>query len=1182
MKQKSALMVSVMAALLIVGAVLMLTSQPTQAAAGIDAPARAATASTVLLAEDFDYGLVTGNLTTTSGGNWVAHANIGVGPVQYVATSLSMPGYGSSGVGGAATISTANTEDVNRSFVAQSSGTVYYAALVNVSAAGTGDYFLHLKDGGTSNFRSRVYAQNSAGVLRFGFATTSTGVYSTAAFSYSTTYLVVTKFNVETGAAALYVLDSFSASEPSSALISFTTGTSLTVSSIAIRQGGTGLRPAVTIDGIRVAKTWEDVVGVAAAPEADLVIDKSGPATATASQTITYTLSLSNTGTATATGTIVTDTLPTGVNFVTYTTALPVNSFTQNGQDLIWDLGDVPTTTVNATIGVEVFISPLLGNGASFTNTVTASTTYTEPNQANNTDSVTTYIGAPDMSIVKAGPASVNAGDTFTYTLAYTNSGTTDALGVILTDTLPAALGFGGDSAGGAFVDNSVVWSLHDVPAATGGTIVLTATALYAGDYTNQAVISTSSVENDLSNNTAQITTTVLGGEPYVQKQGPTLMFGGEVAVYTITYGNNGNLPADVYLTDYLPVSFTVESNFITDTSGLTPTLNTGGTYGWHNPAVAAGQELSFTVSLTVPLDITSGALVTNTVELTTATVGDDQTNNTASASGRAYQIVPIATARAGVVGQVFGVEGSVTYVPGTYNASGWALQDASGGIGVFYTPTPTVALGDRVRLVATRGANAGETQLGSTVRYFANLGSGPQVTPLPFTTAQVAAGAAEGWLAVVTGTVSGVPATCSGNQQFTINDGSGSTTIFVDVDTTINVCNLGIVSGDRVVFTGFGTQFNGLMEIKPRFPADVKRLFDVTFVYNDLEDAVHVGEDVEWRGDINGWAGTIMSHDAGYTVFSLTLTQLTTGTVAYKYYVPGLNGNSPWDMLNTANRSINILQGVTVKQDYRNVAIGWANLDSPATAVVNLGQTTPNISGRIWINNVTDLDANAGRGIAAQLGYGTAADPASWAWSQMTFITRTGNDSKFEGFFTPAASGVYSYAVRYDPNGGAGNPNAGWTYADLNGVPFSLDQAGVLTVTVPQLAFAKSIDKSASEMQLGDVVTYTLDLNNSGDGAANGVLITDVLPVEVTFGGFVQQNGAAYADGTVTWGGTLDANLTATVIFTATVGNQRAFYGRTVTNTAQFTSSNGGSDSAEAVFQIVKRYFIFAPIVRR
>jgi uncharacterized repeat protein (TIGR01451 family) len=305
-----------------------------------------------------------------------------------------------------------------------------------------------------------------------------------------------------------------------------------------------------------------------------------------------------------------------------------------------------------------------------------------------------------------------------------------------------------------------------------------------------------------------------------------------------------------------------------------------------------------------------------------------------------------------------------------------------------------------------------------------------------------------------------------------------------------------------------------------------------------------------------------------------------TTGTQNYKYYASAVSEPLAYDLLNTANRSLLVNQGVTVKQDYRNTPIGWGNLNGPATAAINLGASVP-VSGQVYVQSVTD-GAGAGRGIKAELGYGTTADPATWSWSPLTYLTEAGNNDVYAGPLMPMAGGVYSYALRYDANFGAGNPNAGWTYADLNGVPFTLDQAGVLTVTAPQLAFAKGVEKPASEMQLGDVVTYTLELSNSGDGAATGVLITDVLPVEINFGGFVQPNGAVESGGTVTWSGSLNAGVTATVVFTATVGDHRAFYGRTVTNTAQFTSDNGGSDSAEAAFQIVKRYFIFAPLIRR
>ncbi len=912
--------------------------------------------------------------------------------------------------------------------------------------------------------------------------------------------------------------------------------------------------------------------------EADLDVSKTGPATALAGEAITYTLSLSNTGNYTATGTLVTDTLPSEVTFVT---AVPLPSAQPVSGTLVWDLGDV-APAASTSIEVQVFVSPLLVNGDSFTNTVAATTSYTETSLANNADAVTTFIGAPDLAIDKTGPASVDAGDLFTYTLVYSNIGSLDADGVQIVDQLPAGVTFVTETTASAqYANGTLTWTLGTLAASASGSIDVEVTANKAGDWVNTTTISGGPVDSDPLNNTASLTTTINGVDPYVSKTGPAVVFGGELISYTITYGNSGNVTATATLTDQLPVGFTT-ADIAFDNSGLP---FAGGV--WSPFDIAPHSEVSFTLALTVPTTISSATRITNTLTISAVEAGDDPANNTASASSTVYQIVPIATARAGALGEVFAVEGSVTYVPGTYNASGWALQDASGGIAVFYNPPPSVQLYDRVRLVAARGNNRGEEQLGVPVYYFQNLGSGPAVTPLTFTTGQIASGSTEGWLSVITGTISGLGA-CSGNYQFNVDDGSGAAVVFVDLDTTINICAQGAVNGGPISVIGYSTEFTNTVpptityEVKPRFPADVTLLHQVTFVYNDLENVVGVGEDVQLRGDFTNWGTNpiTLSHDAGYTVFSATVTLPTTATQNYKYYAAAFDGtNLAWDLLNTNNRSFAPTLNVETKQDYRAAAIGWGNLNGPASAVINLGSSVV-VSGQVYVQSVTE-GAGAGRGVKAELGYGASANPASWTWSPMTYQTEAGNNDVYGGALMPTAGGVYSYAVRYDANFGAGNPNAGWTYADLDGVPFTLDQAGVVTVTAPQLAIIKGVAKPASEMQLGEVVTYTIELNNSGDGTATGVLITDVLPAEVTFGGFVQQNGAVYAGGAVTWSGSVNAGVTVTVIFTATVGDQRAFYGRTVTNTAQFTSANGGADSAEATFQIVRRYFLFAPIVR-
>ena len=111
---------------------MSLTAQATPSA---KAPAQP---QALLLAEDFDYGVTAGNLTAVSSGNWVAHSGAGracrIYHHQPVYGRLRFFGCGR----GRNYCCTGSTEDVNRSFITQTTGTVYFAALVNVSAAGNG------------------------------------------------------------------------------------------------------------------------------------------------------------------------------------------------------------------------------------------------------------------------------------------------------------------------------------------------------------------------------------------------------------------------------------------------------------------------------------------------------------------------------------------------------------------------------------------------------------------------------------------------------------------------------------------------------------------------------------------------------------------------------------------------------------------------------------------------------------------------------------------------------------------------------------------------------------------------------------------------------------------------------------------------------------------------------------
>jgi uncharacterized repeat protein (TIGR01451 family) len=574
----------------------------------------------LLLAEDFDYGATAMSLTIASG-NWVAHSGAGSVPVQYITTSLSMPGYGSSGVGGAATVAISSinsAEDVNRSFTSQISGTMYFAALVNVSAATSGgDYFLHFKNASTSGFPARVAARSDTGTLRFGLSASSASpVYNTTiSYTFGTTYLVVAKYNIGTGATALYVLDTFSSIEPATAVVSFTTGITETVQQIAIRQGGNTTRPTATIDGIRVATTWADVVGYIAPPaEANLGVTKSGPTAANTGNWITYTLKISNTGNLTATSTLVTDTLPASLNNVTYTTASTV-AFTQSSaNEWVWDLGDVASGGAETAIEVWGQVASTVVNGTILTNTVTASTSATETNTANNTKQVTTTINAPALGLAKTATPNVNVAyhGEVTYTVVLNNSGSVAAVGTLFTDTLPAEVNFArwvDQPSGAGEVADEITWI---GTVAAGSPVTFTFIVTHVGAY-GEVVANTAHFDYLNGSGSANASFTVVSATPNLSilktVTPDTFVQHHSEVTYTIMLNNGGAAQADnVALTDTLPLSTTF-ARWVNQPSGVG---EAAGVINWTG-TVTAASSLDFVFVVTQTTDY--NATITNTAE---------------------------------------------------------------------------------------------------------------------------------------------------------------------------------------------------------------------------------------------------------------------------------------------------------------------------------------------------------------------------------------------------------------------------------------------------------------------------------------------------------------------------------------------------------------------------------------
>jgi len=219
-----------------------------------------------LLEENFDYP-ADSNLTANG---WNAHDAGGSNPIKVSSGSLSYSGYPSSGVGNSTTYygGLGSSEDVNRKFTSQTSGSIYASFLVNISSASTtGDYFFHLGPTllGTSHTGRVFVKRDGSGNLAFGLSKYSeTETYTNFSYALNTTYLIVLKYTIVSGdnndQVSLFVFTSgVPSSEPETPTIgplSPANNDPSNIGSVALRQGSASY--TVQVDGIRIGTSWND------------------------------------------------------------------------------------------------------------------------------------------------------------------------------------------------------------------------------------------------------------------------------------------------------------------------------------------------------------------------------------------------------------------------------------------------------------------------------------------------------------------------------------------------------------------------------------------------------------------------------------------------------------------------------------------------------------------------------------------------------------------------------------------------------------------------------------------------------------------------------------------------------------------------------------------------------------
>ena len=306
-------------------------------------------------------------------------------------------------------------------------------------------------------------------------------------------------------------------------------------------------------------------------PMADLAVSvTAAPAPVTVGQLLTYTLTARNGGPDAATGVVLTDTLPTGVAFV----SASAGTLDPATGKLTADLGGLAS---GASTTVTLTVRPTAAG--TITDTAAVRGDQADPNSANNTANRAVTVrpaqGPPPVADVAVSaavtPRSATVGDTLTYTFTVVNAGPDPATGVTLTDALPAALTFlsAAASQGGtpAQAGGTVTAHLGTLAPRAAATVTLVARAAAAGTVADTARAAHGEADPTSADDSATATVVVgtVGGVTapppdlaVVATAAPGLVLVGQPLAFQVTVINHGAGPATgVILRDLLPAGAT-------------------------------------------------------------------------------------------------------------------------------------------------------------------------------------------------------------------------------------------------------------------------------------------------------------------------------------------------------------------------------------------------------------------------------------------------------------------------------------------------------------------------------------------------------------------------------------------------------------------------------------------------
>ena len=261
-----------------------------------------------------------------------------------------------------------------------------------------------------------------------------------------------------------------------------------------------------------------------------------------------------------------------------------------------------------------------------------SSTSPPEGSTSNNTDTVTQDVSqSADLSMTKTAPATAAAGNQITYTFVARNAGPSDAQGVVASDLLPSGLTFVSGAGCTSSVNGSVTCAVGTLPAGQSATFSITAStdpSLAPGTLINTAQVGSLTPDPNNANDSSSASTNITtSADLSVSKSVvPDPLVAGGPATYTVIIHNAGPSDAQgVTLTDPIPAGVTIVD---ASTTGGSCSLIAGvGTCDLGT--IPAGA--TFTVSADVVTDPSTTGSVTNTANVSSATLDPNLANNSST-----------------------------------------------------------------------------------------------------------------------------------------------------------------------------------------------------------------------------------------------------------------------------------------------------------------------------------------------------------------------------------------------------------------------------------------------------------------------------------------------------------------------------------------------------------------------